>query len=73
MFSHDPEIPFPCPQCSQAIPQNLSWLKANNQLTCPACGAVINYNAEEFFRKLDETEEELKKWGRDIEEECSDI
>ena len=59
-------FPFPCPRCGEHIEKAVGWLKANTKWPCPECKANIWYSPETLLRALDESEQAINNFSRDV-------
>lgn len=65
------EVEIPCPKCEKPIPEKIGRLKNDATLICPACGATIAIEAEQFresVRRVNESIDNLRRQlGKKIE------
>lgn len=64
-FSLDDEtVDISCPDCGRKIKQKVRWFKQGGHV-CPfGCGAI--FETAEFRRSLQQCEEELRRFMRDL-------
>lgn len=61
------ELSIPCLKCGAEAKKTIAWLKANDRLTCAACGITINLDTSELMRGLDEADRTLRDFKRSMQ------
>lgn len=55
------EIRFQCPSCGQDLKQTIELLKANERMTCRACGVGINIDTNRLANAAEEIRNAIGK------------
>lgn len=72
-FSFDSQpVDLPCPKCGHKSKQSIGWLKANDSMTCPGCGARFNLDKTNFDQPIRQVERKVndafaaigRSWGK---------
>ena len=58
-FFDEAEIAITCPKCSEKTKKTLGWVKANDRLTCPACGHDFALDKDQLRRDHEALEKAL--------------
>ncbi|PZR89899.1 MAG: hypothetical protein DLM68_05360, partial [Hyphomicrobiales bacterium] len=54
----DAVIGFLCPQCAHETKKTITWIKANDTLSCEGCGDVIPFERD-FLRGIHEDDKSI--------------
>lgn len=66
MLDRNVKLSIPCPKCKHDIPETIARLEKNPTLTCPACSTSFAIEADGFRRELEEVEQSLTKFKRNM-------
>jgi hypothetical protein len=50
-----------CPQCEHSVLENLGRLRADPNVTCPACHSIISLDLRQFEARLTEAQNKLNE------------
>ena len=63
----DHKIVFQCPGCTHQMRQTVGWLKANTNITCPACGTTIRLNPDKLVQSVEAMEQAFEGRPRTVQ------
>ncbi len=70
-FFDDQELTLECLKCGHKFPETVARLKTSPDISCPSCGTVTHYDAEQFRQGLadadaaiDSLKDTIKKFGK---------
>lgn len=59
-------ISIPCPGCGVKSQKTIAWIKTHKSYTCSGCGKVIELDAGQFRSAVNDVDESIKKFQRNI-------
>ena len=65
-INRDTLLPAPCGKCGHEFRETLRRLEQNPKLTCPSCGTINQFNADDLSAKLKEVDRIMSDFSKKI-------
>jgi putative FmdB family regulatory protein len=62
----DRTIDFKCTTCGHEIRERVGWLKFQDSVACPHCGATINLDTKNLAREAEQAQEAIDRLKDDF-------
>lgn len=62
----DRTIDFKCAKCGHEMRERIGWLKSQDSVACPHCGAAINIDTKNLAREANQAQEAIDRLKDDF-------